>query len=48
MALVGIVGAQMGVAWLDPVAGLAVAAMIAKVGVEMGVTSVRWGNQSPA
>lgn len=34
VALVGIVGSQMGVNWLDPLAGMVVAGLIVKVGVE--------------
>jgi cation diffusion facilitator family transporter len=41
VALLGIVGARLGVPWLDPIAGLAVAGMIVKIGVEMGITSLR-------
>lgn len=41
VALFGVAGAQYGVAWLDPVAGLAVGVMIVKMGVEMGMKSVR-------
>lgn len=33
VALVGVVGSQNGIPWLDPVAGLAVGAMIVKMGV---------------
>jgi divalent metal cation (Fe/Co/Zn/Cd) transporter len=33
VALFGVAGAQYGVAWLDPVAGLAVGVMIVKMGV---------------
>jgi cation diffusion facilitator family transporter len=41
VALVGVAGARWGMPWLDPVAGLAVAVMIFKVGAEMGINAVK-------
>jgi cation diffusion facilitator family transporter len=41
IALVGVGGASLGVPWLDPVGGLAVAALIGKAGVDLVMPAIR-------